>query len=96
MELHDAVIYGFPYKLRPKPKIATAWYLQFAHAHNYPLLNTSLVPNRPRPPGGVDGTILAEHVYAFSQKWEKYRTDLPGSSRINVNFDIQFKDSLFI
>ena len=24
MELHDAVIYGFPYKLRPKPKIATA------------------------------------------------------------------------
>ena len=24
MELHDAVIYGFPYKLRPKPKIARA------------------------------------------------------------------------
>jgi len=23
VELHDAVIYGFPYKLRPKPKIAT-------------------------------------------------------------------------
>ena len=23
MELHDAVIYGFPYKLRPKPKIAS-------------------------------------------------------------------------
>ena len=22
MELRDAVIYGFPYKLRPKPKIA--------------------------------------------------------------------------
>ena len=22
MELYDAVIYGFPYKLRPKPKIA--------------------------------------------------------------------------
>ena len=22
MDLHDAVIYGFPYKLRPKPKIA--------------------------------------------------------------------------
>ena len=24
MDLHDAVIYGFPYKLRPKPKIAAA------------------------------------------------------------------------
>ena len=23
MELYDAVIYGFPYKLRPKPKIAS-------------------------------------------------------------------------
>ena len=23
MDLHDAVIYGFPYKLRPKPKIAS-------------------------------------------------------------------------
>ena len=28
MELHDAVIYGFPYKLRPKPKIASFCILQ--------------------------------------------------------------------
>ena len=26
MELRDAVIYGFPYKLRPKPKIASLTY----------------------------------------------------------------------
>ena len=33
MELHDAVIYGFPYKLRPKPKIArTSLYLLVSSA----------------------------------------------------------------
>ena len=25
VRLHDAVFYGFPYKLRPKPKIAWEW-----------------------------------------------------------------------
>ena len=38
MELHDAVIYGFPYKLRPKPKIAVETALELASFPGLPRL----------------------------------------------------------
>ena len=62
VELHDAVIYGFPYKLRPKPKIARACGELVSD-----LVSSPRAPPRERV-GSGDETVLVESLVFFSHE----------------------------